>query len=86
VQLGHGGFGQVAAFVLDVPFVMVFGRDGSGEAFEGGGVGEHADHVCAAFDLAVESFGSSSSTNRVGASPPGSVLTLTRQMCAARSI
>ena len=52
VELGHGGFGEVAA-VGDLPFVVHVGQHGADEADDGGLVGEDPDHPGAAFDLFV---------------------------------
>ena len=41
---------------LDSPFVVLLKQDGTYEAYDGGLVGEYSDHVCPAFDLAVEAF------------------------------
>ena len=54
VELGYGGFGEVAAFVLDVPLVVVYGEDRAGETFEGGGVRDHPDDIRTALDLPVQ--------------------------------
>ena len=40
----------------DLPLVMLLGQDGTNEAGDGGVVGEDADDVGAALDLAVEAF------------------------------
>ena len=47
-------FGQVAAFGGDLPFVVGLDQDRAGQAEQGGGVGEDADDVGAAFDFLVE--------------------------------
>jgi hypothetical protein len=53
VEHCHGAFGEVTA-VADLPFVVGLGEHGSGEAEQGGGVGEDADDVGAALDLLVQ--------------------------------
>ena len=47
VELGHGGFGEVAA-VGDLPFVVHVGQHSADEADGGGLVGEDPDHPGAA--------------------------------------
>jgi hypothetical protein len=47
-------FGEVAAFGGDLPLVVGLDQDGAGQAEQGGGVGEDADDVGAAFDFLVE--------------------------------
>jgi hypothetical protein len=41
---------------LDSPFIVLLKQDGADEACDGGLVGKDSDHVCPAFDLAVEAF------------------------------
>src|SRR5215211_6374847 len=53
VDLGHGGFGEVAA-VGDLPFVVDVGQDRADEADDGGFVREDADDAGSAFDLLVD--------------------------------
>ena len=54
-ELGHGRFGEVAAFG-DLPFVVGLDQHGPGQAEQRGGVGEHTDDVGAALDLLVDPF------------------------------
>ena len=54
-QWGHGFKGHVAC-PLDGPFVALFHEDGADEAGDRGLVGEDANDVGAALDLAVEAF------------------------------
>ncbi len=53
VDLGHGFFGEVPAFVGG-PLVVGVGQDGSDEADDGCLVGEDADDAGSAFDFFVE--------------------------------
>src|SRR3954470_17643371 len=55
--------GEDAAFGGDLPFVVCFDQDGACEPEQGGGVGEHADDVGAAFDFLVEPLGWSTRTS-----------------------
>lgn len=55
LQLEHRGFGEVTP-VAGFPLVMLLDQDRSSEPEEGGGLGEHAYDVGAAFDLFVHSF------------------------------
>ena len=52
-DLGHGFFGEVAAFVGG-PFVVGVGQDGSDQADHSGFVGEDTHDAGAAFDLLVQ--------------------------------
>lgn len=52
LQFEHGAFREVAAFT-GFPFVVLLDQNSPGEPEEGGGVGEDADDVGAAFDLFV---------------------------------
>src|SRR5215218_2137911 len=54
VELGHGGFGEVAA-VGDLPFVVHVGQHSADEADDGGLVGEDPDHPGAAFEALMSS-------------------------------
>ena len=58
VIIAHCGqsFQCYVAGSLDNPFVVLLKQDGTYEAYDGGLVGEYSDHVCPAFDLAVEAF------------------------------
>src|SRR3954447_25041958 len=62
-EQGHRAFGEEAAFGGDLPFVVCFDQDGACEPEQGGGVGEHADDVGAAFDFLVEPLGWSTRTS-----------------------
>jgi hypothetical protein len=52
-EFGHGTFGKVAA-VEDLPLIVEFGHDRSGQPVHGGRVGEDLDHIGPPFDLPVE--------------------------------
>ena len=53
--MAHGVLGEVAAGA-GFPLVVLLDEDGSCEAEQGCGVGEHADDVGAVFDFFVEAF------------------------------
>ena len=53
VKQGHGSFGKVAAFA-DLPFIVGFHKDGTGEAEQRLRVGEDTDNVGAALDFLVQ--------------------------------
>ena len=62
IAQGRDGFQGHVAGALDGPFIVLLEQDGADEADDGGLVGEDADDLGAALDLAVEAL------ERVGAS------------------
>jgi hypothetical protein len=53
---GCGAFRGDVAGTLDRPFIVLFEQDGADEAGDGGFIGEDANNLGTALDLAVEPF------------------------------